>query len=122
MDILQQKKDKEESVGNWKIADANRDAKAMFTNACSARLFSDFDVTKPLSSWPVFAHENCCRDRMPKQMQFSVKPVEDQILREMCHKIKNHEHNGQIAACRKCSKYFSINGIIDCAECTPWQH
>ena len=91
------------------------DAKAIFTNACSARLCSDFNVTKPLSSWPAFAHENCRRDRKPKQMQFSVKPVEDQILREMRHKIKNHEHNGRIASCRKCSKYFSINGIIKIA-------
>ena len=46
-------------------------------------------------------------------MRFAVKPVEDQILREMRHKAKCHLHNGQIASCQKCLKYFSINEIIE---------
>jgi hypothetical protein len=45
-------------------------------------------------------------------MRFAVKPVEDQILRDMRHKVTCHVHNGQIASCGKCSKYFSINEIV----------
>jgi hypothetical protein len=59
MNILQQQKDEVCTTGYWKYSDAFRDAKALFRNACSARLFSDFEVTLPLSAIPVFAHENC---------------------------------------------------------------
>jgi hypothetical protein len=113
MNILQQRKDEARTTGYWKYNDAFRDAKAMFGNACSARLFSDFEVTKPLSTVPVFAHENCRSERKPKEMRFTVKPVEDQILREMRHKKCCHQHAGRIASCGKCSKVFSINEIIE---------
>ena len=113
MNILQRKRDETESTGDWKIFDANRDAKAMFVNACSARLFTDFQIGKPLAEHSVFAHENCRSERNRKAMRFTVKPVEDQILREMRHKVNCHIHKGQIAICVKCSKYFSINGIIE---------
>jgi hypothetical protein len=113
MNILQRVKDEPKNDGYWTYADALRDAKSMFSNACSARLFSDFEVTKPLSEIPVFSHDNCRSERNPKQMRYTVRPVEDQILREMRHKVTCHEHNGHIATCGKCSKCFSINEIIE---------
>jgi hypothetical protein len=113
MNILQRKKDEATCHGDWKYSDALVSAKKLFSNACSARLFSDFEVSKPLSAHPVFFHENCRSDRKPKQMRYTVKPVEDQILREMRHKVTCHVHNGQIASCGKCSKYFTINEIIE---------
>jgi hypothetical protein len=113
MNILQRKKDESIHNGNWKYADAHNDAKKLFANACSARLFSDFEVSKPLSAHPVFAHKDCRSERKPKEMRYTVKPVENQILREMRHKATCHIHNGQIASCGKCLKYFSINEIVE---------
>jgi hypothetical protein len=113
MNILQRIKDEEPCVGDWTYKEAHQQAKAMFANSCSARLFSDFEVSKPLSEFPIFSHENCRSERNRKEMRFTVKPVEDQILRNMRHKSTCHEYNGRIAVCVKCSKYFSINGIIE---------
>jgi hypothetical protein len=113
MNILQRKKDEIPSTGDWKLYDANRYAKAMFKNACSARLFSDFEVGKPLSEHAIFAHENCRSERNRKEMRFTVKPVDDQDLRDMRHKHECHKFNGRIASCLKCLKNFSINGIIE---------
>ena len=93
--------------------DACGEAKAMFVNASSARLFSDFTTGNPLSKTPVFHHENCRSERNPKQMRYTVKPVEDQYLREMRHKTSCFEHKGHIATCQKCSKTFSMNGIVE---------
>ncbi len=113
MNILQRKQDETPSTGNWTIHVANRDAKALFANASSARLFSDFEVGKPLSEHAVFEHENCRSERKPKQMRFTVKPVENQVLRSMRHKQKCGQLLGQIASCVKCEKFFGINGIIE---------
>ncbi len=113
MNILQRKRDETPSTGDWKIYDANRYAKAMFANACSARLFSDFQVDKPLSEHAVFAHENCRSEWKPKKMRFTVKPVDNQTLRNMRNKLLWQESNGRIASCLKCKKFFSINGIIE---------
>jgi hypothetical protein len=113
MNILQRVKDEAIGQGNWKYADAHRDAKRIFVNACSARLFSDFEVGKPLSEFPVFSHEECRGERRRKKMRFAVKPVEDQMLREMRHKVQCQIHNGQIASCAKCKRYFSINEIVE---------
>jgi hypothetical protein len=46
-------------------------------------------------------------------MQFTVKPGDDQTLREMRHKSKCHILNGQIAACGRCSKIFGINEVVE---------
>jgi hypothetical protein len=46
-------------------------------------------------------------------MQFTIKPVEDQILREMCHKSKCHILNGQIASFGRCSKIFGVNEVVE---------
>ena len=59
MNILQQLKNEAHEVGDGTYMDASRDAKAMFANACSARLFADCDSKKPLEAFPVFSHENC---------------------------------------------------------------
>jgi hypothetical protein len=115
MNILQRKRNETPSTGDWTIFDANRNAKAMFANASSARLFSDFEVGKPLSEHPVFAHENCRSERNPKQMRFTVKPVPDQELRFMRHKQWCGQYMGRIASCCKCKKFFSVNGIIESA-------
>jgi hypothetical protein len=88
MNILQRKKDEIPSTGDWTLWDANLYAKAVFKNACSARLFSDFEVGKPLSEHAIFAHENCRSERNRKEMRFTVKPVDDQDLRDMRHKHK----------------------------------
>jgi hypothetical protein len=57
MNILQQMKNEDSAVGSWTLTDATHNAKAMFVNACSAQLLSDFEVRKPLSALPVFSHE-----------------------------------------------------------------
>jgi hypothetical protein len=113
MNILQRRKNEDHAVGSWTFAAATRDAKEMFVNACSAQLFSDFEVGKALSEVPVFFHPRCRSDRNPKEMRFTVKPVEDQILREMRHKSKCHILNGQIASCGRCSKIFGINKVVE---------
>jgi hypothetical protein len=68
MNILQGVKDQEHKLGIWTYQNAQREAKEMFANACSARLFSDFEITKPLSSFSVFSHENCQSERKVKEM------------------------------------------------------
>ena len=117
MNMLQRMKNEPSYNGNWQYGDALRDAKAMFSNACSARLFSDFDDDKPLSAVSAFAHvhKGARSERKPKKMQFTVKHVDDQILREMRHKKFCHIHNGRIASCEKCQppKYFTVNEIIE---------
>jgi hypothetical protein len=113
MNILQRRKDEVKCPGSWKYLDAVSASKKLFSNACSARLFSDFEVSKPLSAHPVFSHKDCRSERKPKEMRYTVKPVEDQILREMRHKVTCHEHNGRIASCGKCLKYFTINEIVE---------
>jgi hypothetical protein len=112
MNILQRRKDEEHAVGSWTFVNAIHDAKAMLVNACSAQLFSDFKVNEPLAEFPVFTHDDCRSARRPKEMRFSVKPVADQILREMRHKNKCHLLGGEIAVCVKCEKKFSVNEII----------
>jgi hypothetical protein len=48
----------------------------MFVNACSAQLFSDFKVSKPLYGCLVFSHnEECQNECKPKEMWFTIKPV-----------------------------------------------
>jgi hypothetical protein len=44
------------------------DAKAMFVNACSARLILDFEPMKPLDEFPVFFHEGCRSECKQKEM------------------------------------------------------
>ena len=68
MNILQGVKDQEHKLGIWTYQNAQREAKEMFANACSARLFSDFEITKPLSNFSVFSHENCRSERKVKEM------------------------------------------------------
>jgi hypothetical protein len=113
MNMLQRMKDESREFGGHTLTNATRDAKAMFVNACSAQLFSDFEVDKPLSKVPVFHHENCRSERKPKEMRFTVKPVEDQKLRDMRHKSKCHNLHGQIASCGRCSKVFGIDEVIE---------
>ena len=54
MNILQRRKKEERTVGSWTFAAATRDAKELFVNACSAQLFSDFEVGKALSEVSFF--------------------------------------------------------------------
>jgi hypothetical protein len=89
MNILQQVKNEDQSMGSWMLTSATRDAKAMFVNACS-------EVNKPLSTIPVFSHEGCQSDRTSKEMRFTIKPVDNQTLWEMGHKSKCHILNGQV--------------------------
>ncbi len=92
MNVLQRMKTEDnsdsEKLTQLTYKDACGEAKAMFINASSARLFSDFATGKPLSQTPVFHHENCRSDRNRKVMRYTVKPVENQKLREMRHKTK----------------------------------
>ena len=115
MNTLQLQKDEKKTASTLHMTynDAWRDAKAMFVNACSAELFSDFETTKPLSGTPVFYHENCRSERNKKAMRFTVKPVEGQMLREMRHKTQCHVHKGQITSCKKCNRFFTMNEIVE---------
>jgi hypothetical protein len=61
-------KDQEHKLGIWTYQDAKRKAKEMFANACRARLFSDFDITEPLSNFLGFSHENCQSECKVKEM------------------------------------------------------
>ena len=88
----------------------HRAAKMFYENACSARLFSDFEKGMPLSSNPVFSHQPCGVKR--KWTELGATPVSDQILREMRHKTKCKEHNGIIATCKNCNRVFSANEIV----------
>jgi hypothetical protein len=112
MNILQGVNDQEHKLGIWTYQNAQREAKEMFANACCARLFSDFEITKPLSNFPVFSHEHCRSVRIGKEMRFSVKPVADQTLRDMRHKTLCHELDGRVASCVRCEKFFRINDVI----------
>ena len=112
MNILQGVKDQEHKLGIWLYQNVQREAKETFANACSARLFSGFEITKPLSNFSVFSHENCRSERKVKEMWFSVKPVADQTLRDMRHKTLCHELDGRVASCVRCEKFFRINDVI----------
>jgi hypothetical protein len=112
MNILQGVKDQEHKLGIWTYHNAQREAKEMFANACSAQLFSGFEITKPLSNSSVFSHENCRSERKVKEMQFSVKPVAHQTLRDMRHKTLCHKLDGRVASCVRCKKFFRINDVI----------
>jgi hypothetical protein len=68
MNILQGVKDQEHKLGIWTYQNAQREAKEMLANACSARLFSDFEITKPLSNFSVSSHENCRSGRKVHEM------------------------------------------------------
>lgn len=95
---------------------AVREAKAFYDSVCSARLFQDFGVGRAVQG-AVFSHDPCrnVRTSTTKKMRFTVKPVDDQALREMRHKVLCHEHNGKIATCAKCSRDFTVNEIIETA-------
>ncbi len=95
------------------LSQAKSEAKAFFKNACSSRLFSDFDpVTGVLNDKAVFDHDNCRTDRRRKRIRFTPQPVSNQQLREMRHMKLCHKHNGHIADCPKCKKMFSVQEII----------
>jgi hypothetical protein len=113
INIRQRRKNELCTVGSWTFAAATPDAKEMFVNACSVQLFPEFEAGKALSEVSVFLRPRCRSDCNPKEMQFTVKPVEDQILREMRHKAKCHILNGQIASCGRCSKIFGINKVVE---------
>jgi hypothetical protein len=64
MNIFQRVKDEGISQGNL-----HYDTKGMFANACSAHLFSDFKVSKPLSRCLVFSYEECQKSEpKPKEI------------------------------------------------------
>ena len=112
MNILQGVKDPDHRLGNWTYKNAARDAREMFANACSARLFSDFEIGKPLSECHIFSHDCLRKGRKAKEIRFSVKAVENQTLRDMRHKKLCHELDGQLVFCVRCDKFLGINGII----------
>ena len=94
MNILQGVKDPDHSLGNWTYTSAEHEAGEMFSNACSARLFSDFKIDKPLSECPIFSHGCLKRDRIAKVIRFSVKPIDNQTLPDMRHKKLCHKLDG----------------------------
>ena len=92
---------------------ARATAKAFYMNACSARLFSDFEPKKPLKAIPVFYHSECRYVRGPiDKMRYTVSPVPDQQLRDMRHQKKCGAFEGHIATCQKCKRKFSANEIV----------
>jgi hypothetical protein len=109
--VLQRRK---EEIHNHIVSLSNAiiQSKAFYTNACSARLFSDFEDDGPLNQVPVFSHNKCVRKRKQKDLIRIIEPVSDQTLREMRHKKLCHVHNGHIATCIKCEHKISVNEII----------
>ena len=92
---------------------ARTKAKVFYMNACSARLFSDFEPDKPLKATPVFYHSDCRYVRGPiDNMRYTAAPVPDQQLRDMRHQKKCEAFKGHIATCQKCGKKFSANEIV----------
>ena len=102
---------------------AAKQAKDFYENACSARLFSDFQAPNGvLREQPVFYHDTCAPRRRAKEMRYSIKPVSDQDLRDMRHKRLCQQHQGRIATCEKCKKAFSVNEIVSLAMNTHLAH
>ncbi len=95
--------------------EAIREAKAFHDNACSARLFEDFQPPSgPLCATQVFEHE--CpkkRDVRAKHQRVMPEQATDQELHEMRHCKKCHEHQGKIAKCQKCGTEFTMYGIVN---------
>ena len=91
-------------------------AKNFYRNACSARLFEDFEPGQTLDVVPVFYHSNCRgqRSRKKARIKYTVEKVSDQIIMEMRHKQLWKVHGGLVAICDKatCSKHFFINEIV----------
>jgi hypothetical protein len=69
----------------------------------------------PLSAQAPFYHEHCRGKRKGDKMRFTVKPVEEEQLREMRHKRLCFDHDGHIAKCERCDTKFSINDIVQSA-------
>jgi len=119
LNVLQLRKTKTRQFGDeltYKNAVAT--ATKLFDNACSARLFADFDKGKALDSNQVFAHpchahtkRKIARDRV----HFDIVGVDDQALREMRHKLLWVEHQGKIAFCSNCLIDFNVNDIVQSA-------
>jgi len=78
LDLLQRRsKEQNHSENQLSFKQATKQSKKLFTNACSANLFSDFATDGILAEVPVFSHNNCRSKRRREQMQFSVLPVCD---------------------------------------------
>lgn len=108
-----QRKEAMENANEISCLQAKRSSLAFYRNACSARLFADFArPCGPMDRRPVFHHTNCRAPRNPKEMRFTVQPVEDQAFREMRHKVHCHKHGGTIATCLGCEKLFTVNEIV----------
>jgi hypothetical protein len=97
------------------LNEAQRKVKSLYRNACSAELFADFEPDMPLSAQAPFYHEHCRGKRKGDKMRFTVKPVEEEQLREMRHKRLCFDHDGHIAKCERCDTKFSINDIVQSA-------
>jgi len=115
LQLLQRKNSCDQISSQLSYADAVRKSKAFYDNACSAQLFQDFVPGKPMDQQAVFWHKDCRGKRVESKMRFTVKPVDDQVLREMRHKVLCHEHNGKVASCQKCNLDFTVNDIIKTA-------
>jgi hypothetical protein len=117
LEVLQRR----QSTDNGEVitySDAVMKTKSLYRNACSAKLFSDFEPGKALSDKAPFYHESCRGKRREDVMRFTVKPVDDNQLREMRHKRLCHQHKGRIATCERCHTVFSMNDIVSNAIST----
>jgi hypothetical protein len=82
----------------------------------SARLFADFESPNGLlSNHDIFSHENCSPTRAKKRAKYCCEKVPDQILRDMRHKKKCHQHKGHVISCLKCLAKLNINMIVQSA-------
>ena len=92
---------------------ARKKAKAFYVNACSARLFADFEPGEKLDGTPVFYHPKCRFKRsVSDHSRFAVSAVPDQQLRDMRHVVSCKVHEGHIATCLLCDKPFTANEIV----------
>jgi hypothetical protein len=109
LEILQRKKGYENQLP-WCTTIAQ--TRAFHDSVATSQLFADFQPHQPLDSKPVFFHHGCRSKRKEEKMRFTVKPVPNQVLREMRQKKLCRKHNGKIANCEKCGKFFSNDEII----------
>ena len=87
LDILQRRKDNDSEGLSYNKAKSS--VLRFFGNACSARLFGDYEEGGPLSGRSVFHH--ACNARTKRKIaqdrvHLDIKPVNNQVLRNMRHK------------------------------------
>lgn len=80
----------------------------------SARLFADCDRLKGiLGEHSPFTHDGCkTKQRGTKRKRYECTGADEQILREMRHKVKCTKHCGFLGTCPICKQNYTMNQIV----------